>query len=256
MARYSVSKSQARRSRSCSTIRCVSRSLSLSIGALALCAASACGSSQRDALAGKAPSSVLETAVNSAVKFGAVHYVLQTTNKSQKQTVTGDAGTSVGAQSIVIGPDQTVVEMVHGVAFLRGNAGGLHDIFGLTPSQASQYAGKWISVQKSDSLYQTVQQGVTLSSLLAELRPVPPLIESTPGTVSGQQVVGVRGGLQTAPDAGEATFWVATTSPNVPVGIDAQATSTSTGTVTQVGVFSKWGERIRVTPPPVPVPFS
>lgn len=228
----------------------------MSVGVLALCAASACGSSQQNALSGKAPGSVLDTALSSAVKFGGVHYVLQTTSKGQKQTVTGDAGTDVGAQSIVVGPDQSVVEMVHAVAFLRGNAAGLHEIFGLTASQASQYAGKWISVQKTDSLYQTVVQGVTLSSLLAELRPVPPLIESTPGTVSGQQVVGVRGGLQTAPDEGEATFWVATASPNAPVGIDAQATSTTTGTVTQVGVFSKWGERIRVTPPRVAVPFS
>ncbi len=100
---------------------------------------------------------------------------------------------------------------------------------GSRATQASQEAGKWISFQKGDSLYNTIVQGVTLSSLLAELKPLPPLIESTPGTVSGQQVVGVRGGLQSAPGAGEATFWVATAAPNVPVGIDAQAKSVSTG---------------------------
>jgi hypothetical protein len=227
------------------------------LGVLVLSGASACGTSQQNSLRDKAPGSVLSTALASAVKFGGVHYVLQTTSAGQTQTVTGDAGTDNGAQSIVIGPDQTVVDVVGGSAFLRGNAAGLQYIIGMTAAQASHAAGEWISLQKSDSLYGTVVQGVTLSSLLAELRPVPPLIESTPGTVSGQQVVGVRGGLQSAPGQGEATFWVATASPNVPVGIDAQAKSVSTGkTITQVGVFSKWGARFRVPTPAGSVPFS
>ncbi len=113
----------------------------------------------------------------------------------------------------------------------------------------------WISFQRSDSLYPTVVQAVTLSSLLSQLRPVPPLIESSPGTVAGHRVVGVRGALRSSPGEGEATFWVATAAPNVPVGIDAQATGKDK-TVTQVGVFSKWGERLRVKTPPHPVPFS
>jgi hypothetical protein len=195
--------------------------------------------------------------LTTAVKFGGVHYVLQTTSNGQTQTVTGDAATNNGAQSVVLGPDQTVVEVVGATAFLRGNVGGLHDIIGFTSTRASQAAGKWISFQKGDSLYNTIVQGVTLSSLLSELTPVPPLIESTPGTVSGQQVVGVRGGLQGAPGEGEATFWVATAAPNVPVGIDAQAKSVSTGkNVTQVGVFSKWGARFRVVAPPGSIAYS
>ena len=227
------------------------------VGALVLSAASACGASAQNSLSGKTPGSVLSSALTAAVKFGGVHYVLQTTSKGQTQTVTGDAATSDGAQSVVLGSDQTVVEVVGGTAFLRGNAGGLRDIIGLTSPQASQEAGKWISFQKGDSLYNAIVQGLTLSSLLAELRPVPPLIESTPGTVSGQQVVGVRGGLQSAPGAGEATFWVATAAPNVPVGIDAQAKSVSTGkNITEVGVFSKWGASFRVVAPLGSIAYS
>jgi len=235
----------------------VRRRLSLLLGALLVSGVSACGSSQANSLSGEAPGSVLSTALRWALRFGGVHYVLQTTSDGQTQTVTGDASTDNGAQSIVVGSDETVVDVVGGTAFLRGNAAGLQYIIGFTSTQASHGAGKWISFRKSDSLYGTVVQGVTLSSLLSELRPVPPLIESTPGTVSGHQVVGVRGGLQSAPGEGEATFWVATASPNVPVGIDAEAKNVSTGkTVTQVGVFSKWGARFRVPTPVGSVPFS
>jgi hypothetical protein len=239
------------------TISTVRRKLPLLLGAFALSAASACGGSQQNSLSGKSPGSVLSTALSAAAKFQAVHYVLQTTSNGQTQTVTGDAATSNGAQSVVLGTDQTVVVVVGATAYLRGNAGGLQDIIGFSSTQASQEGGKWISFQKGDAPYQTVVQGVTLNSLLSELKPVPPLIESSPGTVSGVQVVGVRGGLQSSPRQGEATFWVATAAPNVLVSIDARATSVSTGkTVTQVGVFSKWGARFRVTAPSGSVPFS
>jgi hypothetical protein len=202
-----------------------------------------------------APGAILSHALTEAVKFGGVHYLLQTTSGGRTQTVTGDAGTNDGAQSIVNGSDQTVVEMIGTTAFLRGNAGGLENVFGFSPAQATTYAGTWISFQRSDSLYPTVVQAVTLSSLLSQLRPVPPLVESSPGTVAGQQVVGVRGDLRSSPGEGEATFWVATAAPNAPVGIDAQATGKNK-TVTQVGVFSKWGERLRVKTPLGSVPFS
>ncbi len=231
--------------------------LSLLLGALAMSGMAACGSSASNSLSGKTPGSILSTALRSAEKFGGVHYVLQTTSGGQIQTVTGDAGTSDGAQSVVAGSDTTVVEVVGGSAFLRGNAAGLQYLIGFPAALAAHAAGKWISFRKSDSFYGTVVQGVTLSSLLAELRPAPPLIESSPGTVSGHEVVGVRGSLQSSPGEGEATFWVATASPNVPVGIDAQATNASTGkTVTQVGVFSKWGTEYRVRAPSSSVSFT
>jgi len=238
----------------CSTIPIVRRKIVVLLGAITV-SVSACASTRANSLQGKDPDSILSQSLRTAVKFAGVHYVLRTTNGGQSQMVTGDAGTTIGAQSTVVGSDETVVEMVGTTAFLRGNAGGLQNIIGWASGPASRYAGTWISLRPTDSLYQTVVQGVTLSTLLAQLSPVSPLIESSPGTVAGQQVVGVRGDLRSSPGQGEATFWVATSPPNVPVGIDAQATGKNT-TVTEVGVFTKWGERFRLRAPSGAVPFS
>ncbi len=87
-----------------------------------------------------APGSILSRALTTAAKFGGVHYVLRTTSGGHTQTVTGDAGTNDGAQYIVIGSDLTQVEVVGTTAFLRGNAGGLENIFGFSPAQATKYA--------------------------------------------------------------------------------------------------------------------
>src|SRR5665213_96365 len=132
------------------------RRLVVLIGAVvALPGLAACGSSTPpNALQGKSPSAVLNTASGAATKLGAVHYVLQTTNGNQKQTVTGDATRNEGAQYVVNGTEQAVIQLVGTSAFIRGNASGLNDIIGLSSTMATQYAGKWLSLQPADPLYQ------------------------------------------------------------------------------------------------------
>jgi len=229
--------------------------LSLLLGATVLSSAAACGSSPGNALEGKTPQGVLSAALSAASKFGGVHYVLETSGTVQKETVTGDARTNEGIQSVVTGSDQVVVESVGSTAFLRGNAGGLQNIIGLAAAPASQYADKWISLQRSDSLYQSVVRAVTLKSMLAQLEPLAPLVESMPGTLGGRHVIGVRGELPSHSGNGSATFWVSTSKPTVPVGVDAQSTNGGQ-TVTEIGAFSKWGERFSLPSLPSAVAFS
>ena len=231
------------------------RKLSALVGALVLLGSAACGSSNVNALEGKSPGAVLSAALQAATRLGGVHYVLQTSGTAQSQTVTGDAVTNEGAESVVTGSDQAVVELVRSTVFLRGNAGGLQDIIGLTATMASQNAGKWISFQPTDSLYQSVAHAVTLKSVLAELTPSGSLAESTRGRIAGKSVVGIRGALPDATNRGTATFWVATTAPTVPVGVDAQTTSGGQS-VLEFGVFSRWGERFQFTAPSGALPFS
>lgn len=145
-----------------------------------------------NALQGKSPDGVLSAALAAANKLGGVHYVLQTSTATQKETVTGDAARSEGAQYVVNGSDQMVIQLIGTSAFVRGNAGGLQDTIGLPSTVASRYAGKWISFRTTDSLYQSVVQAVTLKNVLAHLTPTGSLIESSPGTVAGHTVVGVR----------------------------------------------------------------
>jgi hypothetical protein len=233
----------------------VRRRLSSLVGVIALLGTAACGSSSVNALQGKNPDAVLSAALAAADKLGEVHYVLQTSTATRKETITGDAARNEGAQYVVNGSDQTVIQLVGTSAFVHGNVGGLQNTIGLSSTLASRYAGAWISFQPTDSLYQSVVQAVTLKNVLAHLTPTGSLIESSEGTVAGHTVVGVRGTLPNSNKIGTATVWVATAPPTVPIGIDAEIT-TGGQTVTEVGTFTRWGEKFLFQAPSGAVAFS
>lgn len=225
------------------------------VGAMMVTGLAACGSSTSNALEGKSPNAILSAALRAATRLGEVHYVLRTSGSSPSQTVTGDAGMNQGAEEVVSGSDTAVIQLIGTSGYIRGNAGGLQDIIGLASAQATQYAGEWISLQPSDSVYKSVVQSVTLAGVLGDLRPRGSLEKSTPVTLGGRSVVGVRGSLPNATESGSATMWVSTATPNVPVGVEAVTTSGSQS-VTEVGAFSNWGERFRFVAPLGAVAFS
>jgi len=223
------------------------------VGAIMLVGFAACGSSTANGLEAKSPGAILSAAVTAATRLGEVHYVLRTngSSRSSSQTVTGDAATNQGAEEVVIGSDEVVIQLIGTTGYIKGNSGGLQDIIGLGSAQAEQYAGQWVSLLPTDSMYRSVVQSVTLQGVLGSVRPRGSLEKSTPVTLGGRSVVGVRGSLPNATEQGSATMWVATATPNVPVGVEAQTTIGS-----EVGVFSKWGERFRFEAPSGAVVFS
>lgn len=223
----------------------------------------ACGSgSAAGALAGKTPAQILQAAVDAADKQSSVHYVLQATGGSAKQTIAGDAGTTDGEQTVTTGANTVQVLVIGTAAYLQGNVGGLQQTLGLPADAAAQAAGKWISVAQSDTLYQPITGAITLHGILQQLKPTGTLQESTPGKVGGKEVVGVRGGLpsNTANGVnGSAVLYVATSTPTLPVGFSGQATTTVSGqsqTVTDIGAFTNWNEPLHLQAPPSSIPFA
>jgi len=139
-----------------------------------------------------------------------------------------------------------------------GNAGGLQNTIGMPAASATKYAGKWISVATSDALYQPISQAVTMNGVLGQLKPQGTLSALAPGKIAGHSVIGVKGGLPGKSQAGvtgSTVLYVATANPTVPVGFDGEAKN-GTQTVTDVGAFSHWGEKIALTAPTLAVPFS
>ncbi len=125
-------------------------------------------------------------------------------------------------------------------------------------ASARKYAGQWLSVARSDALYHSISDAVTLRGIFTQLAPTGSLVESTPGTVAGHEVIGVRGGLPGTAQrgvTGNAVLYVSTASPTLPVGFTGQAT-TGTKSVTDVGAFSHWGEPLRLQPPSSAMPYS
>jgi hypothetical protein len=216
----------------------------------------ACGSAPQNVFKGQSPQTILSTALRVAERFGGVHYVIQTSSSgNQQETVTGDAESNQGAQSIVVGQDEAIVKAIGTTAYVLGNQGGLQNIVGWGPSASSKYSGQWVSVSPHDSLYRIIVQAVLLKGMLSQVTPTPPLGESTTGTLAGRQVIGIGGGLSTGAKTASSTLWVATASPTIPIGEDVQTTSNGK-IVRSVGAFSKWGERFVLKAPSNTVALS
>jgi hypothetical protein len=230
--------------------------LAASVSATAFLAG--CGGPDLGALGGKSADQILSSTIAAAETQAGVHYQLRATTGPQNQVITGDAGSTEGEQEVATGADLVDVQLIGGTAFVRGNAGGLQHTIGLAASVAAAYAGKWISVSPSDTLFQPITQAVTLKGIFGQLRPSGMLSTGSPTTIDGQRAVGVRGGLpgQVARGvSGTAVLYVSVQGPNLPVGFSGEARSASQH-VTDIGAFDRWGEHLALTPPSGAVPFS
>ena len=208
-------------------------------------------------LRGLTPGEIVDTATAAALHFGGAHYNIQNTGTAAEPDGTGDAGVNAGDEILTAGNDKVALLYVKPNVFVRGNASGLEDILAINATIAQRGADKWISIPADNPLWQQISSAMTISGLLDELRPTGTLEESSPGQLGKYQVIGVRGNLGQG-KAGQATFWVSTASPNVLTSAETKSTGTPSpssstsstqGSTDLVIVFSKWGERIRLTPP-------
>ena len=233
------------------------------LGALAAVGVASCGgppapTAQVGALKGKTPSDIVSAATAAAEASGTVHYVLTATSAGQSQTIEGDVSKSTARQSITQGSHHIEVVLVHKVAYVLGDAGGLSTAMGLKTSVANHYAGTWIAVHSSDTLYSSITSAVTLDSILADLVPSGTLSLTAPRTVAGRQVIGVHGGLPGPAQSGvtgSTTLFVATNRPTLPISVSGTATMGKQH-VTDTGSFTKWGVAVHLAAPSGSVAFS
>ena len=215
------------------------------------------GASSTGSLTGKSPAQILDSASAAAMTAGSTHYVLTETASSQTQTITGDASTTEGRQSITTGNIAVSVVLVHGVAYVQGNMGGLRAALGFSSSAADSYAGKWIAVGGNDAPYSSIVQAVTLNGFIAELRPSGSLSLAGSAVIGGRAALGVRGGLPgqvPSGTKGSTTLYVASSRPTVPLKFSASTHGSQQ--IVDVGTFTDWGRPVHLSAPKGSVAFS
>ena len=237
------------------------------LAAAAVLGLGACSSSTTNApgataavgdLHGKTPSEILAAAAAAANRAGSAHYVMTAHQGSQVQTIAGDASASQAQQSVTQGTQHIQVTYVGGVAYVQGNAAGLHSAMGLSTGTAAKFAGTWIAIHNGDALYSSIVQAVSLSSTVAQLAPTGTLTLTAPTTIAGRQAVGVRGGLPGPSQSGvtgSTTLYVSAASPTVPLRFVGDARQGSQR-VRDEGTFSNWGRPLHLDAPGKSVPFS
>jgi hypothetical protein len=203
--------------------------------------------------AGSSPAQVLSAALAAAGREGGVH--VHDVSAGDKQSVVSDyyIGADAGRQVVVSGSSRATILVTGGRGYVRGNAGGLGLVLGLTGSVAQQLANTWISFSPGDAPYAAVVQDDTLSSEITDLTLTGTLSRSL-GTVAGAAVVSVSGLLP--PSA------VGTTSPAPATLAVSRASSLPvrllihSSQVTETVTFTDWGSHYPVRAPSGATAFS
>lgn len=190
---------------------------------------------------------------------GSVHLDISSTASNGSVAYSDDATASGGRQVVTF--DRTghaTILFIDGVGYLQADAQTLAGFFGMLQTQASQLAGRWISVRPGDKLggtnYDLITSGITLSSVADELTLSGTPTPTGPTTVDGQQVVGVRGPLPASdqmPASAQDALYLTDNSLMRPV-----VSEISGGGVKSEVKYSQWGEAVHLTAPANAIPAS
>ncbi len=220
------------------------RVLFVSVGATALVLSTALGVA---ASATTTASSVLKAAKEAMAKQTGVHLVDSSKSGSSSILAIGDFGTKSAEETLSEGKARLTLKLTPTYAYIGGNSSGLTTIFGLTAAQAKKVGKDWISVKAGSSEYAAFKSGLTISSLAV-------LLPATKGTTLSTTVAdGVHlYVLKWTTAATSSTPKLSNTMTISAVGatlpIEAITTASSGSATTE---FSKWGEHVAVSVPPV-----
>ncbi|MGD0746994.1 MAG: hypothetical protein ABSB68_04225 [Acidimicrobiales bacterium] len=182
-----------------------------------------------------------------------VHYASSSTQSKVNLVESGDAGPASGTQTVLTGKgsldDSATIDVIGGITYLKGNAGGLESLAGMSATQAAVAAGQWIEFPTDDAAFSQLVAGVRSQDLVKELALKEPLSLGRPRTIEGTAVDAIQG----TQDFGTKTvlhvvLYVRARGTHVPVeedSLDAQGKPTAAEHV----VYSKWGEIVRPEAP-------
>jgi len=180
-----------------------------------------------------------------------VHYAETLTTSGKRLVNTTDATRVGGRQTIVLteaGKSNTVViELIAGGLYVKGDSVILIDYMGFPKSTADQLSDKWFTIPKNNPDYAQVGQGLTLSSVAAELSMNQSVSTRPSVRIAGVKVNVLKGtSVKTSlnPSVPE-TLYVTTTATPLPVRV-IQSFGGTAGTV----VFSHWNETVKLVAPP------
>lgn len=190
-----------------------------------------------------------------AVGTQGVHFDSVAQQNGATLTVSGDAGTTSGSQTLLVQNKKVNERMtalvVGSTGYVSGNAAALQNVIGLTKAQSSKYAGKWLSFPTSNTGLNELVGGLLSSQVSKELEIGGPYTYGKPTTVTGQQATAIKGSVATQ-SGGKVPVVLYLPSSGSPLPIQevtnagkSGGSSAIHGTVT----FSHWGENKSQTAP-------
>jgi len=204
--------------------------------------------------ASQSPAGLLSSALHNAAARGSVHETESGGPTGRPPTLTGSSDiTNTGGTEVVhiarLG-DADVI-LIGSQAYLRSTRAALGQLYKFPAPAAEQAAGRWISFARStSSAFLNLVDGLTLPSALYDVTPQGALTETTPTKINGQAVIGIRGKAPTSYGFPTLTLYVSRSNSPVPVAASYGGVKGTTAGDS----FSRWGERVKLTPPAGAIP--
>ena len=183
-----------------------------------------------------------------AVGTKGVHFSSVAKQDGATLTVTGDAGSTSGAQTLVV-KNKNVTErmsakVVGSTGYVNGNKAALADVIGLTKAESTKYAGKWLSFPISNTSLAELVGGLLSSEVAKELEVSGPYTLGKSATVAGQQAKGILGSVATE-SGSKVPVMVYIPASGSPLPIQEVTNAGNAGGASAIhGIvtFSNWGE--------------
>jgi hypothetical protein len=190
-----------------------------------------------------------------AVGSQGVHFDSVAHQNGATLVVSGDAGTTSGAQMLTVKSknlDEHMTALVVGpTGYVSGNAAALQNVIGLTKAQSSKYAGKWLSFPTSNAGLSELVGGLLSSQVSKEVEIGGPYSYGDPTTVAGQQATAIKGSVATQ-SGGKVPVVLYFPSSGTPLPIREVTNASKSGGSSAIHgtvTFSHWGENKSQTAP-------
>lgn len=201
------------------------------------------------AASGSAPSaSTLYREAIATTRSWSVHYASVSTQSKSTLAENGDAGPASGSQTVLMGMGSISILVIGGISYVKGNAGGLQSLAGLSAAQAAGTAGQWIEFATGNAAFAPVVAGVRSHDVAQELALKGPLSFGHPRTLDGSAVDAIEGSQTMEHKTVHVVLYVRATGTHVPVeedSVNAKGLPTGAEHVT----YSNWGEIVRPEAP-------
>ena len=151
--------------------------------------------------AGNTAATAKYNAALKAVGTKGVHFSSVAKQNGATLRVTGDAGKTSGAQTLVVknkGVTERMTALVVGsTGYVTGNKAALLDVIGLTKAEATKYAGRWLSFPTSNTGLAESSAGWSPRRWPRSSRSVGPTPFGKSATVAGQKATAIVGSVAT-----------------------------------------------------------
>jgi hypothetical protein len=198
--------------------------------------------------AGDSAATATYNAALKAVGTKGVHFASVAKQDGATLTVSGDAGTTSGAQSLVVQnkgvTERMTARVVGSTGYVTGNKAALLDVIGLTQAEATKYAGRWLSFPTSNTGLAELVGGLLSSQVSKELQIGGPFTAGKSATVAGQKAKAIVGSVATE-SGSKVPVVLYIPASGAPLPIQEVTNSGSSGGASAIhGVvtFSDWGE--------------